>query len=243
MKETMNLINSALKEDKAFHDVTTLSTIPRAAVAKARLIVRQEGVVCGLSVFAEVFKKLNKKCSVTAHVSDGARVKAGQTVATVSGPARAILSGERTALNFIGYLSGIASRTATFVEHTRGTKTRIFDTRKTIPGLRSLAKQAVRCGGGINHRQDLAEMALIKDNHLQIIKDLAKTVSHMKQKHADLKIEVECETHAQVVGALEARCDMLMLDNMQPAAMKREIAFIAKFQAVSRLIALKSFLG
>ncbi len=229
MKETIKLITSALKEDKAFHDVTTLSTVPRSAVATARLIVRQDGVVCGLSVFAEVFKKLDKKCSVTALVKDGARVTAGQTVATVSGPARALLSGERTALNFIGHLSGISSRTAAFVHHTRGTKTQIFDTRKTIPGMRALAKHAVRCGGGENHRRDLAEMALIKDNHLQIIKDLSVTINHMKQKHADLKIQVECETHAQVVAALQARCDMLMLDNMPPAAMKREISFIAAY--------------
>lgn len=226
MKETIKLIHSALKEDKAFHDVTTLSTVPRDAVATARLIARQDGVVCGVPVFAEVFKKLDKKCVVATKVKEGGRAKAGQTVATVRGPARAILSGERTALNFIGHLSGIASRTASFVQHTRGTKSQIFDTRKTIPGMRSLAKHAVRCGGGVNHRRDLAEMALIKDNHLQIIKDLSATVNHMKQKNADLKIQVECETHAQVIAALEARCDMLMLDNMTPAAMKREIAFI-----------------
>jgi nicotinate-nucleotide pyrophosphorylase (carboxylating) len=235
MKETIKLINSALREDKAFHDVTTLSTVPANAVATARLIAKQDGVVSGLSVFAEVFKKLNKKCKVTALVKDSARVKAGQTVATVSGPARAILSGERTALNFISHLSGIASRTAAFVQHTRGTKTQIFDTRKTVPGMRALAKHAVRCGGGSSHRKDLSEMALIKDNHLQIIKDLSATVSHMKQKNADLKIEVECETHAQVLAALQARCDVLMLDNMTPAEMKREIAFITDFCKKNRV--------
>lgn len=229
MKESENLIAQALREDKAFDDVTTLHTIPRAARATAALIARQDGVLCGASVFAAVFKKLSPSCTTSFSVKDGGRVTAGQKVAFVRGPARALLSGERTALNIISHLSGIATKTAAFVQQTSGTKTRIYDTRKTIPGMRALAKYAVRCGGGASHRLDLAAMALIKDNHLQLITDLSKTIARMKGARPGLKIEVECETHAQVVAALDARCDILMLDNMTPVEMKREIAFIRAY--------------
>lgn len=235
MNETDTLIMQALREDKAFDDVTTLHTIPRTARATAVLIARQDGVLCGASVFAAVFKKLSASCATSFRVRDGGRVTAGQKVAFVRGPARALLSGERTALNILSHLSGIATRTAAFVAHTRGTKTRIYDTRKTIPGLRALAKYAVRCGGGASHRLDLSEMALIKDNHLQLIADLSATVARMKDARPGLTIEVECETHAQVVAALDARCDILMLDNMTPAEMKREIAFIGAYCRRTRI--------
>lgn len=229
MHTNSRLIKQALKEDKAYADVTTLVTVPKGLMATARLLARQAGVVCGIGVFAEVFTTLDRRCVTTARVKDGARVRPGQTVATVRGPARALLSGERTALNFIQHLSGIATQTAVFARHLKGKKTKIYDTRKTVPGMRELAKYAVRCGGGVNHRMDLAEMALIKDNHLQLIENLSTTIHHLKRRRADMKVQVECESHAQVMAALDARCDLLMLDNMSPAVMKKEIAFIADY--------------
>jgi len=159
MENTKILIRTALKEDNAWHDVTSRATVPEKKFIAADMVAGESGVVCGIDIVKEVFKMLDTKCCMKAYVKDGAKVKKGKVLARIAGPAKAIFAGERTALNFIGHLSGIATLTAKFVDRTKGTKTKILDTRKTIPGLRALAKYAVRCGGGYNHRMSLSDMA------------------------------------------------------------------------------------
>jgi nicotinate-nucleotide pyrophosphorylase (carboxylating) len=227
IKDLKNIVVKALREDNAWKDVTSQFTIPKEMKAKGIFIAKADGVICGVAILSEVFKALDKKCVVVSKVRDGARVKKGQAFAEVTGPARAVLAGERTALNFIQHLSGIATLTSTFVRKTKGTVAKIYDTRKTIPGLRHLAKYAVVCGGGANHRLDLNEMVLIKDNHLELIPDLAATVAKIKKSRKGIKVEIECETFAQVNEALAAGADIIMLDNMSIPLMKRSIAAVA----------------
>ena len=162
-----DLIRRALQEDGAQADITTLCTVPAEQTAGASIIARQAGVIAGLHIAAATFRELDPQVSVELLVEDGAAVQAGQVVAHVSGPAHSLLSAERVALNFLGHLSGIATVTARCVQAVEGTKARILDTRKTTPGLRSLEKEAVRLGGGRNHRFNLSDGVLIKDNHIK----------------------------------------------------------------------------
>jgi nicotinate-nucleotide pyrophosphorylase (carboxylating) len=224
---TLPLIKQALKEDKAFTDITTLHTVGKEKTAVAVLTAKAGGIICGTDIFAAVFKYLDKRVKITKKVTDGKKVKYGDIILTLSGPARAILSGERTALNFLQHLSGIATLTNHFVKIVKGTKTKIYDTRKTVPGFRLLAKYAVKTGGGENHRLDLSDMALIKDNHLSLIKDLTKTVSEIHKK-THKKVQVECENLAQIPLATAAKADLIMLDNMSFATMKKAVALIRK---------------
>ncbi|MEP7087476.1 MAG: carboxylating nicotinate-nucleotide diphosphorylase, partial [Gemmatimonadota bacterium] len=166
---TERLVRAALEEDRAFDDVTTLTVVPAGARARADMVARSPGVIAGLPLAARVFEILDGETRCAALVSDGARIAANEVVLEIRGTARAVLSAERVALNFAQRLSGIATLTARFVDAVRGTRAKILDTRKTTPGLRALEKYAVLCGGGTNHRADLAAAVLIKDNHLEVV--------------------------------------------------------------------------
>jgi nicotinate-nucleotide pyrophosphorylase (carboxylating) len=223
-----NLISISLEEDDAFNDITTKEFIPKNKQAKAVLIADANGVLCGTKFFTGVFKAINKNCRTLLKARDCSPVKRGDRVLELVGPADAILSGERVALNFLQYMSGIATLTNKFVKAVGKKKVRIYDTRKILPGYRELAKYAVRCGGGTNHRVGLSDMALIKDNHLKFIKDLALKVNDFRKKYENVSIEVECENAKQVKQALDAKADILMLDNVNLKNVEKLINIIRK---------------
>lgn len=227
------IIDSALKEDGVFNDITTKEFIPKDKKAKAVLIANKPGVLCGVGVFTRVFKTIDKRCVVKNQKKDCSPMKKGEHILEIFGPAQAILSGERTALNFLQHLSGIATITKEFVINVKNGKTKIYDTRKTLPGYRELAKYAVRCGGGTNHRMGLSDMVLIKDNHLSLSKDLAEKVRSFRKKHKKIFIEVECENIKQVGHALEAKADIIMLDNTSYANTKKMVELIRKSSTAS----------
>ena len=197
--------------------------------SRATIITRQAGVIAGLTIAAATFCELDQRVSVDMVVEDGAVVQAGQVVAHISGPARSVLSAERVALNFLGHLSGIATLTAQCVRALEGTKARILDTRKTTPGLRSLEKEAVRLGGGQNHRFNLSDGVLIKDNHIKAAGGITRaiTLARLQAPHL-LKIEVECETLMEVQEALEAEADVLLLDNMPVDTMRSAVELVQR---------------
>jgi nicotinate-nucleotide pyrophosphorylase (carboxylating) len=223
----LDLIRQALVEDGAEDDVTALSTVPMEQQAQANLIARQAGVIAGLSVAVATFRELDQQVAVETLLEDGAVVQPGQVLAHISGPARSVLSAERVALNFLGHLSGIATLTAQCVRALESTETRILDTRKTTPGLRSLEKEAVRLGGGHNHRYNLSDGVLIKDNHIKAAGGISQAISLARRQAPHLlKIEVECETLREVQEALEAGADVILLDNMPVDTMFSAVEFI-----------------
>lgn len=227
-KKIQHLIDLALKEDFAFDDITTKEFIPKGKKAKAVLIANAPGILCGSNVFSQVFKTLDKRCKVKMLIKEGAEIKEGDKILEIAGPVNPILSGERTALNFLQHLSGIATLTNKFVKNAGNGKTKIYDTRKTVPGFRELAKYAVRCGGGKNHRMNLSDMVLIKDNHFKLTKDLVGKIQEFKKKHKNIPVEVECENIEQVKTALEAKADIIMLDNTSYANTKKMVDLIRK---------------
>ena len=193
-------VHRALDEDLGrAGDITSIATIPETAPARAIMVARQAGVIAGLPLAVATFRKLSSDIRIEAHCRDGATVAAGVQVLTISGPARAVLAGERTALNFVGRLSGIATLTAEYVRHTAGSHLRICCTRKTTPGLRALEKYAVRCGGGFNHRFGLDDAILIKDNHIAVAGGI-RPVLQRARAHAGhlVKVEIEVDTLAQL---------------------------------------------
>jgi nicotinate-nucleotide pyrophosphorylase (carboxylating) len=197
-------------------DITSIATIPESAKAHAVLVARQAGVIAGLPLAIATFRKLSADILIQAYVRDGAAVAAGVHLLTISGPARAVLAGERTALNFVGRLSGIATLAADHVRHTAGTRMRICCTRKTTPGLRALEKYAVRCGGGFNHRFGLDDAILIKDNHIAVAGGI-RAVLERARAHAGhlVKIEIEVDTLDQLREVLDTGiADAVLLDNM-----------------------------
>ncbi len=214
--ELTAMVRSALDEDGAFNDVTTIATVVSGRRAGGAIVARRAGTVAGVPLALEAFRILDPKCVMRVDVSDGERVDAGQSVVFVRGHARGMLSAERVALNFMQHLAGIATLTAQFVAAVRGTRAKILDTRKTLPGWRALEKYAVRCGGGQNHRMDLAAAVLIKDNHLNAVDgDVGLAISRARSvAPAGARIEVECETVDQVEAAIEAKADIVLLDNM-----------------------------
>jgi len=214
-------VRAALDEDGAFNDLTTIATVVSDRRARATLVARDKGVIAGVALALEAFRLLDPKVSIRVDVEDGMTVDAGTPVLLLSGHARALLSAERVALNFMQRLSGIATLTARYVAAVRGTRARILDTRKTTPGWRQLEKYAVRAGGGRNHRMDLASSVLIKDNHLNAVEgDIALAVRRAREiAPAGTQIEVECDRMEQVVAALGEHVDVIMLDNMPPALM------------------------
>jgi nicotinate-nucleotide pyrophosphorylase (carboxylating) len=223
------LVRSALQEDGAFNDLTTLATVVSDRRSRGTLVARENGVMCGVPIALEAFRQLDGKVSIRVDHEDGSRVKAGEAVLFVTGHARALLSAERVALNYLQRLSGIATVTARYVEAVRGTNAKILDTRKTTPGWRSLEKYAVRAGGGTNHRMDLSTGVLIKDNHLAALDgDVARAVSRAReQAPRGIKIEVECDRMDQVSRAVEAGADIILLDNMTPALLDECVRLVA----------------
>jgi nicotinate-nucleotide pyrophosphorylase (carboxylating) len=223
-------VTRALDEDLGrAGDVTSMATIPTGVHAHAVMIARQAGIIAGLPLAVTTFQRLSSDINIQAHVHDGGAVAAGVHLLTISGPARAVLAGERTALNFVGRLSGIATLTASYVRHTAGTKLRICCTRKTTPGLRALEKYAVRCGGGFNHRFGLDDAMLIKDNHIAVAGGV-KAVLQRARAHAGhlVKIEIEVDTLDQLRAVLDTGlADVVMLDNMSTASMREAVKLAA----------------
>ncbi|MBX7118743.1 MAG: carboxylating nicotinate-nucleotide diphosphorylase [Gemmatimonadaceae bacterium] len=223
------LVRAALEEDRAFDDVTTISTVVSTRHARAALVARTPGTLAGIPLALAAFRLLDTHVEIRVDAEDGTRVARGDTVLHLSGPARGLLSAERVALNFVQRLSGVATLTARYVAAVQGARTVIVDTRKTTPGWRDLEKYAVRCGGGRNHRRDLSDAVLIKDNHIaacdgDVAVAVARARSHVP---AGLLIQVECDTVAQVRAAVAAGADALLLDNMGPALL-RECVQVAK---------------
>lgn len=219
-------VQRALDEDLGrAGDITSIATIPEATHAHAILMARQAGVIAGLPLAVAVFQRLSPDISIAAHFRDGGTVATGVQVLTISGPARAVLAGERTALNFVGRLSGIATLAADYVRHTAGTKLRICCTRKTTPGLRALEKYAVRCGGGFNHRFGLDDAILIKDNHIAVAGGVRPVLERARAHIGHLvKIEIEVDTLAQLREVLDTNlADVVLLDNMDIATLTEAV--------------------
>jgi len=226
-----NLIDLALDEDVAFGDVTSQSIFATDHSSKARILAREDMVVCGLEVAKRVFARVDAALKVVVEVKDGDRVSKGSTILVVEGPTISILTAERTALNFLQRLSGIATLSGRFADAARatGSGVRIVDTRKTTPGWRALEKYAVRCGGCFNHRSSLSEHVLIKENHITAAGSLAKAIKMARDfaPHS-AKIEVETENLDDVKEALEAGAEVIMLDNMSPSQIQTAVALINK---------------
>jgi nicotinate-nucleotide pyrophosphorylase (carboxylating) len=219
-------IRRALDEDLGrAGDITSIATIPESIRAEAQMVARQDGVIAGLPLAVSTLQMLSPGIEIKAHLRDGAMVTAGQHVLSISGPARAVLTAERTALNFVGRLSGIATLTADYVRRTAGTSTRICCTRKTTPGLRALEKYAVRCGGGFNHRFGLDDAVLIKDNHIAVAGGIKAVLERARSLVGHLvKIEIEVDTLAQLEEVLDTRlADAVLLDNMDVPTLRKAV--------------------
>ncbi len=217
--EIHRAVQLALAEDIGSGDATALATVPEAAAAKALMKSREPLVVAGLAFAEAAFRELSPAIQINRVAADGEALKDGQVLLEIAGPARAILTAERTALNFVQRLSGVATLTAQFVEAVRGTNTKILDTRKTTPGWRRFEKYAVTCGGGNNHRHGLHDMVLIKDNHLAALRRespnaIAAAIARARARYPKLKVEVEADTLEQVDQAIAAGADFILLDNM-----------------------------
>jgi nicotinate-nucleotide pyrophosphorylase (carboxylating) len=228
-------VKTALAEDIGGGDVTTLATVPKTLVFKTVMRAREPLVVAGLDFAKTAFLRLSSSVKIEFLVHDGTHVARGENLLRISGNARAILSAERVALNFVQHLSGIATFTAKFVEAVKGTRAQILDTRKTTPAWRRFEKYAVACGGGKNHRLGLFDQVLIKDNHLATLRNekpnaIAVAVSHARKKFPKLKIEVEADTLEQVSQAVHAGADIVLLDNMTLEQMRQAVK-IAKGRA------------
>lgn len=227
--QVRHLIQAAIEEDIGRGDVTTEATIAEHAISRARLITKQEIVLAGMDVFAEVYATVDDTVHIKPAHKEGDLLSAGAVIAVLEGRARSLLAGERVALNFLQRLSGIATVTRQYVEAVRGYGVDIIDTRKTTPGWRLLEKYAVRVGGGKNHRHDLGDGVLIKDNHIVAAGGIKPAVD-MARRHSHhlLKIEVEVETLEQVEEALQAGAEVIMLDNMSPAMLAEGVKIIDK---------------
>ena len=221
-----DVVRRALAEDLGpAGDVTTLATVPVDAVATARFVARQPGVVAGLAVAAATFEAIGPgQVRFEGTVEDGTAVAAGDELASVHGPVRVILTAERTALNFLCHLSGVATLTRRWVDAVGGTGARIRDTRKTMPGLRALEKYAVVCGGGVNHRMSLSDAALVKDNHVVAAGGVVPAFERVRADYPGLAIEIEVDTVAQAREVIDAGADLVLLDNMTPDDMRDVVA-------------------
>ena len=216
-------VAAALREDVGSGDVTA-ALVPDNQVARGRVITREDAVLCGRPWVDETFRRLDPSIQITWHARDGDRVRANQVVFDIQGPARAVLTGERTALNFLQMLSGVATQTRVFVDAVAGTGCTILDTRKTLPGLRTAQKYAVRCGGAQNHRIGLFDRVLIKENHIAAAGSIAGSIAAAKRASPGLEIEIEVESLAGLDEALSAAPDIVMLDNFNDADMARAVA-------------------
>lgn len=225
-------VANALQEDVASGDLTA-QLIPVDRVARASVITREDAVLCGTAWFDEVFRQIDARVRVTWSTHDGDRAQADQVLCTLDGPARALLTGERTALNFLQTLSATATLTRRYVAAVSGTQCRILDTRKTLPGLRLAQKYAVRCGGGTNHRIGLFDAILVKENHIAAAGSIANAVSEARRLNSKVMLEVEVENLAQLRQALDARVDRILLDNFTLQDMRNAVQ-IAREQANAR---------
>jgi len=225
MAESLNeIVARALAEDVGSGDVTSEATVPEGTRARARIVQKQPGVVYGLGVLAETMRQCGVEDVDNLVVEGQWREEVPAEVALAGGPAAALLAAERTALNFLGHLSGVATLTARYVEAVDGTGVAILDTRKTTPGLRELEKAAVAAGGGRNHRMGLYDAILIKENHIAVAGSLAKAVHAARSMHPDLSVEVECRNLDEVAYALGTGADVLLLDNMDPETLRAAVA-------------------
>ena len=222
-----HLIMEALKEDITSEDITTNAVMREACPGEVQLICKQDGVIAGLEVYKRVFELLDEKTEVEFYVKDGDVVKNKQLMGVVRGDIRVLLSGERVALNYLQRMSGIATYTRSIVDLLEGSKTRLLDTRKTTPNMRVFEKYAVKVGGGCNHRYNLSDGILLKDNHIGAAGSVTKAIQ-MAKAYAPFvrKIEIEVETLEQVKEAVEAGADIIMLDNMTPEVMKQAVELI-----------------
>jgi nicotinate-nucleotide pyrophosphorylase (carboxylating) len=223
--EIVAFIDAAFAEDIAIGDVTAETVIPAAARLHATMNAREDMVVAGLPLVEPIFKRLDPECQFKFSAKDGDKLMAGAQILTVSGTARALLSAERTALNIVQHLSGIATLTRRYVDKIRGTGATLLDTRKTIPGLRKLGKYATAMGGAKNHRMGLFDAVMIKDNHIAVAGSVSIAVAAAKSTGRS-DIQVECDTLEQVREALEAGADSLLLDNMPPAMLRQARAIV-----------------
>ena len=223
----IEIIARALAEDIGTGDITTTSTVKECQSATGVLLVKQAGVISGLEVVSEVFRQVDPNLIVSFRVNDGDHVSAGTRICDITGSARSILTGERVALNFLQRMSGIATRTAGFVKLVEGTGAKIVDTRKTTPGLRVIEKMAVQAGGGHNHRMGLYDAVIIKDNHIIASGGITSAVARAKASISHtMTITVECETLDQVAEAIDARADILLLDNMDTPTLTAAAKFV-----------------
>ena len=222
------LIRMALQEDITSEDVSTNAVMPTATKGTVDLIAKEDGIIAGLDVYARVFQILDEKTEISFNFKDGEEVKKGDLLGTVTGDIRVLLSGERVALNYLQRMSGIATYTKQVSKLLEGSKVTLLDTRKTTPNCRVFEKYAVRIGGGCNHRYNLSDGVLLKDNHIGAAGSVAKAVA-MAKEYAPFvrKIEIEVETMEQVKEAVEAGADIIMLDNMTPEMMKEAVELIA----------------
>ncbi len=225
-----DLLTLAFAEDVGDGDHTTLSTIPADERGVQRLIIKEEGVLAGVEMARRVFEKFDPELKMTVYIEDGAHVKPGDVAFEVEGTVRSLLQTERVMLNIMQRMSGIATQTARYQARLEGLKTKVLDTRKTTPGLRMLEKEAVRIGGGCNHRIGLFDMILIKDNHVDFAGGITQAVnaakSYCKEKGKDLKIEVEVRDTSEILEALEAGVDRIMLDNFTPERTREAVKLI-----------------
>lgn len=224
------LIDLAFAEDIGDGDHTTLSTIPADAMGRQHLLVKEDGILAGVDIARRVFERYDPSLRMTVMIGDGACVKPGDIAFVVEGPVRSLLVTERTMLNIMQRMSGIATMTARYQERLKGLKAKVLDTRKTTPGMRILEKEAVRIGGGANHRIGLFDMILIKDNHVDFASGIPNAVSrartYLKEKGKDLKIEVEVRNTDEIRQALDAKVDRIMLDNFTPERTAEAVALI-----------------
>jgi len=227
-KQIKKIIEAALSEDIGTGDITTMAIVSRDKTGHAQAIAKDNFIIAGIDIFQETFLLLDDKVKVRKLISDGKRAEKGSIIAEISGSLFYILQAERVALNLFQRMCGIATLTAKFVEAVRGSKTKILDTRKTMPGLRVLDKMAVSVGGGFNHRMGLYDGVLIKDNHIAAAGSITAALDMQRRRlpHT-LKIEVETKNIAEVKEALKCGVDIVMLDNMTPDEMKKAVAFVA----------------
>jgi nicotinate-nucleotide pyrophosphorylase (carboxylating) len=222
------LIEAALKEDMPAGDITSENIVPPDSISRAFIVAKEEGVLAGIYVAERVMKKIDRTVFFEIHRKDGQKMNIGDKIAALKGPSVSLLKGERTALNFLQRMSGIATTTQKFVKALDGKKTKILDTRKTTPGLRSLEKYAVRMGGGTNHRFSLSDMVMIKDNHIKIVGNISDAVLLARKKiKPGIKIEVETTKREEAEEALKCGVDIVMLDNMSLNRMREVMKLLS----------------
>ena len=230
------LVKQALKEDHASNDITSNTLIAKSSTCVGRIVARQSGVISGLNFAKAAFTEFDPKVKVKLLKKDGQTVRRGNTLATIKGSTRSILTSERTALNFLGHLSGIATNTNAYVKATRGTKAKVLDTCKTTPTLRAIEKYAVKCGGGENHRFNLSELVLVKDNHRAMYKKFTTLAEAVKKyrKQTKKSIQVEVDTLTELADVLQGKPDYVLLDNMTPLQLRKAVAATRKLPVKKR---------